>query len=558
MRSFLWLGVKDRLLTNSDRHRRHLTDSGACSRCRGQVESLCHALRDCSKSKEVWQKVLPHHILPSFFTYLENDWFSNGVKGRLLASMEQEDILFAIICHHLWKWRNNEIFSEKTVFIQNLPEFFSKKLLTITGSFKGEPLANSTQNKEVHLIGWCRLKDGLVKLNTDGSCLNNGKIATSGVLRDAGGAWLSGFTHNLGLSSSFSAELWAEEVKPSTMASCSRKNNGRSLFKSDRPHFFKVILADSIPHQKLCIPRKFVKSFGDYLSNPVILKVPSGQKWKVDVVKCDGEIWLQKGWPEFAEFYSISHGSFLVFEYEKSESEFNVTIFDTSATEIEYPFNEEARVKSARTLKQCRPNDQAQVNRKTLTRAEKRKAVERATSNFQSQNPSFSIVMQPSYVYTSNAFEIPSRFARKYLKKNGDAILNTLDGRTWSIMYYTSTNSLSAATCRFNIFAWKCFAKDNELKVGDVCTFELLEYVDETIFRVVISRYSNLCTGNSKKSKEKESCSKQPKVSTDRPKRGRVAGNCNAKDTGKKMKLQNSVRTLKQDGPKGQVEESRS
>ncbi|XP_065859834.1 uncharacterized protein [Euphorbia lathyris] len=183
IRSFLWLGVKDRLLTNSDRHRRHLADSGACSRCRGHIETLCHALRDCSKSKEVWKKVLPPHILPSFLAHSENDWFSNG-------------------------WRNEEIFSEKTVFIQNLPEFFSKKLLIITESFKGDSLARSTQNKEVHLVGWSRPKDGVVKLNTDGSCLNNGRIAAGGVLRDAGGAWMSGFTHNLGLGSSFSTELW--------------------------------------------------------------------------------------------------------------------------------------------------------------------------------------------------------------------------------------------------------------------------------------------------------------------------------------------------------------
>ncbi|XP_065871970.1 B3 domain-containing transcription factor VRN1-like [Euphorbia lathyris] len=333
------------------------------------------------------------------------------------------------------------------------------------------------------------------------------------------------------------------------MASCPRKNNGCSLFKAERPHFFKVILADSIPQQKLCIPRKFVKSFGDYLSNPVILKVPSGKKWRVDTVKCDGEIYLQNGWREFAEYYSISQGSFLVFEYEKSDnSEFNVTIFDTSSTEIDYPFSfineaaveitpsKEAKVKHSRT------SGRQRGNRKTLTKEQKSKAVERAISNFQSQNPSFTLVMQPSYV-NNNVLEIPSRFARKYLKKNGDATLNILDGRTWSIKYYSSTNS---GTCKINSSGWNKFVKDNDLEVGDVCIFELLEYVDETVFRVGLSRYSNLCTspGNRKQSKENESCSKQPKLSSDCPKRRRVRGICNENHARKKIKLQNHVRTF--------------
>ncbi|XP_065859433.1 factor of DNA methylation 4-like [Euphorbia lathyris] len=48
----------------------------------------------------------------------------------------------------------------------------------------------------------------LAGINTDGSCLSDGRIAAGGVLRDASGAWLAGFTHNLGMGSSFSAELW--------------------------------------------------------------------------------------------------------------------------------------------------------------------------------------------------------------------------------------------------------------------------------------------------------------------------------------------------------------
>ncbi|XP_065871954.1 uncharacterized protein [Euphorbia lathyris] len=50
--------------------------------------------------------------------------------------------------------------------------------------------------------------EGIVKLNTNGSCLVDGRIAAGGVLRDAGVNWVSGFTQNLGMGSSFTAELW--------------------------------------------------------------------------------------------------------------------------------------------------------------------------------------------------------------------------------------------------------------------------------------------------------------------------------------------------------------
>ncbi|XP_065871967.1 B3 domain-containing transcription factor VRN1-like [Euphorbia lathyris] len=329
------------------------------------------------------------------------------------------------------------------------------------------------------------------------------------------------------------------------MASCTRKN------KAERPHFFKVILADSITQPKMRIPRKFAHIYGDDLSSAVMLTVPGGVKWRVEIVKTEGEIWLQNGWREFAAYYSVVEDYFLLFEYVRSNHEFSVIIFNKSGIEIDYPLillsNERKRSNlDEQTLNQ---NDQIEGSQREKAHEPKAKAVHRASFSFQSENPSFRIVMQPSYVHT-----IPSSFARKYLRKNGDAILNVLDGRTWSIKYFSYINCGSEIT-RIKNSGWKKFAEDNGLGVGDVCIFELLlKYIDQTIFRVSISKHSNPCTSPGKK----ESCSKQPKLSSHGPKRGRVAGNCNPDDTRKKIKLQNSVRTLKQDSPKGQVEGSKT
>lgn len=71
------------------------------------------------------------------------------------------------------------------------------------------------------------------------------------------------------------------------------------------------------------------------LSNPVSLKLPYGSHCEVGLTKsCDGKvIWIDKGWPELMDHYSLVHGHLLVFRYEEN-SRFNVLIFDTSAMEI--------------------------------------------------------------------------------------------------------------------------------------------------------------------------------------------------------------------------------
>uniref|UniRef100_A0A2N9FQS4 TF-B3 domain-containing protein n=1 Tax=Fagus sylvatica TaxID=28930 RepID=A0A2N9FQS4_FAGSY len=109
------------------------------------------------------------------------------------------------------------------------------------------------------------------------------------------------------------------------------------------PHFFKIILADTLRQGKLRIPRKFISIYGGGLSNIAFLKLPNGAEWKVELSKGDGEVWLQKGWDEFAKHNSINVGRLLVFRYE-GNSHFYVLVFDQSATEIDYPFNEKPQV----------------------------------------------------------------------------------------------------------------------------------------------------------------------------------------------------------------------
>lgn len=84
------------------------------------------------------------------------------------------------------------------------------------------------------------------------------------------------------------------------------------------------------------IPNKFLMKYGDDLSNPVFLKLPSGSEWKIELRRWEDKAWLDKGWPKFSKFYSLDYCHSLVFGYE-GKSKFCVRIFDRNFTEIAYP-----------------------------------------------------------------------------------------------------------------------------------------------------------------------------------------------------------------------------
>ncbi|CAN1127556.1 Putative ribonuclease H protein At1g65750 [Linum perenne] len=54
---FLWLGVNNRLITNAEKARRHLSTSTSCNRCGCPVETVSHVLRDCPIAVETWNRL---------------------------------------------------------------------------------------------------------------------------------------------------------------------------------------------------------------------------------------------------------------------------------------------------------------------------------------------------------------------------------------------------------------------------------------------------------------------------------------------------------------------
>lgn len=58
IRCFIWLVKHEKLLTNCERVRRHMTDDMYCSVCKGVQETIHHVLCDYQGVAEAWLKVL--------------------------------------------------------------------------------------------------------------------------------------------------------------------------------------------------------------------------------------------------------------------------------------------------------------------------------------------------------------------------------------------------------------------------------------------------------------------------------------------------------------------
>lgn len=92
-----------------------------------------------------------------------------------------------------------------------------------------------------------------------------------------------------------------------------------------------------------------MSKFGDELSDFANIIVPNGCAWKVRLTKDQKGIWFDDGWQNFVDHYSINSGYFLVFGY-RGFSNFSIVILDVSASEIEYPQNDDGSIYGEKCL----------------------------------------------------------------------------------------------------------------------------------------------------------------------------------------------------------------
>ncbi|KAL5554602.1 hypothetical protein UlMin_042003 [Ulmus minor] len=238
----------------------------------------------------------------------------------------------------------------------------------------------------------------------------------------------------------------------------------RVPFESENP-FFKIVLQRShVSANDFSIPEDFAARYLRCKNgSSVTLRVPpSSRCWscnfKVVPLKCGKyRRSFYNGWRAFALENNLKVGDVCIFEL-TNDTELSIDVSIVRVVDNPYCQLFEAQHRSLRTR-------------------EKVGVLERAP--FESEKPIFKIVMQPSYII--NVLPLPVYTNRYFKNKNGSAItLRVPPSRCWSCKYKGSPLKCGRYRAKFND-GWKEFAKENNLKVGDVCIFELTDESNMTI-----------------------------------------------------------------------------
>ncbi|MBA0804818.1 hypothetical protein Gohar_004384 [Gossypium harknessii] len=89
---FIWLILKQRLLTSEERVRRGLGQSSIRGVCSHISEDVLHVLRDCLTAEDIWNLLIPTNRLIRFYSSNTQEWIASNL-------LNQYDICFMETSH---------------------------------------------------------------------------------------------------------------------------------------------------------------------------------------------------------------------------------------------------------------------------------------------------------------------------------------------------------------------------------------------------------------------------------------------------------------------------
>ena len=179
-----------------------------CLVCHLESEPITHAFRECSLVKPIWLKLNPQCFHTNSFSQGIRDWLIANVKLKSSHNVAgiPWNIVFSFALWLIWKQQNQVVFTNKGV------NPYLYKIISSQDSEFFLCASHPARNNRLVLrqIWWEKPDLGWLKLNTDASSNAALGLATGGgLIRDARGNWVIGFTRKLGRINSFIAEAWA-------------------------------------------------------------------------------------------------------------------------------------------------------------------------------------------------------------------------------------------------------------------------------------------------------------------------------------------------------------
>lgn len=121
--------MHNRILCNTNRMHRHLTNDPRCKRCTtDQDETLLHLLRDCPAAKAIWASVGGAADYTSFYTRDLHTWLMQNLRAEGPIFPDTWPTCFALTLWWNWKWRNNLDFGRCNEIPINMGDFLRTRL----------------------------------------------------------------------------------------------------------------------------------------------------------------------------------------------------------------------------------------------------------------------------------------------------------------------------------------------------------------------------------------------------------------------------------------------
>ncbi|CAN1299040.1 B3 domain-containing protein LOC_Os12g40080 [Linum perenne] len=287
-----------------------------------------------------------------------------------------------------------------------------------------------------------------------------------------------------------------------------RRSSSTNGLDESEVRFFKIVLEESLQIKKLMLPKSFTRKYWRHAPTGATLALPGCKTWEMEVFKDSARcMWLRAGWDAFARFYSLAPGSLLHFTY-LGGSTFFVRVYALDCMEIKYPlavFDSSSSSSSDSEADEGDPaeasdyqeeeeteNDEEeeenedfeQLPRNPVHRRGKEKMGNSSSRGRRAEIPEFVATMTTAYLKFYQA-HIPGEFSKKYITESDDCVIHKIGNNTWDVKL-----NRQGGKFRYPKFSsgWGQFARDNTLKVGDKCVFQLLERVPVLVFEVVIVR----------------------------------------------------------------------
>lgn len=187
--------MRNSLPTNFTRFNHHVSLDPSCPRCGASQETIIHALRDCPKSKRIWEILNLYHKF-DLVVVLVSDWLHTN-------AITDYGVFFILTCWFIWRARNDEVFNDHCQPIWAIINSI-KSELTLTSQLYGSVTGRCSMREVV----WTPPPDNVIKVNVDGSSLGNpGPAGFGGLIRNHLGEWICGFSGSCGFADNLAAEL---------------------------------------------------------------------------------------------------------------------------------------------------------------------------------------------------------------------------------------------------------------------------------------------------------------------------------------------------------------